>query len=94
MVQVLGIVAVQLAVTVAFAFTCLYVQPIKVCIETACKQVRRLHNLLTHWILKCLALHARAQRYVQSTPWPFYLSWGLSFGLLLVLACNERLRRK
>jgi hypothetical protein len=40
--------------------------------------------------------HARIlwQNYVRVNPWPFYLSWALSFGMLLVLACNERLRRK
>lgn len=34
------------------------------------------------------------QAYVRSNPWPFYLSWGLSFGLLLFISCSERLRRR
>ncbi len=38
--------------------------------------------------------HVSSQNYVRFNPWPFYLSWALSFGMLLVLACNERLRRK
>lgn len=44
--------------------------------------------------LLCTVLLVPLQMYVRSTPWPFYLSWGLSFGLLLVIACNERLRRR
>ncbi|KAL6754840.1 inhibitor of apoptosis-promoting Bax1-domain-containing protein [Haematococcus lacustris] len=32
--------------------------------------------------------------YVRTNPWPFYMSWGTAFGLMLVISCNERLRRR
>jgi FtsH-binding integral membrane protein len=32
--------------------------------------------------------------YVRQNAWPFYLSWALSFGMLIAMACSETLRRK
>jgi hypothetical protein len=34
------------------------------------------------------------QVYVRANPWPFYLSWGLSFVMIIALSCSETLRRK
>ncbi len=121
--QVFGIVALQLAVTVAFSFACLFVNPIKVRNATTWWRAQGPHvaralelraalctdggvhgprtgrgpppakrNAVRRALL-CAFAHL-AQTYVRSTPWPFYLSWGLSFGLLLVISCNEHLRRR
>eukprot|EP00884_Botryococcus_braunii_P021183 jgi/Botrbrau1/7749/Bobra.0159s0178.1 len=32
--------------------------------------------------------------YVRVNPWPFYVSWGLSFAMIIALSCSESLRRK
>ncbi|KAF8062055.1 hypothetical protein HT031_004315 [Scenedesmus sp. PABB004] len=32
--------------------------------------------------------------YVRTHSWPFYLAWGLAFGLLLVISCVEKARRQ
>ena len=32
--------------------------------------------------------------YVRQNAWPFYLSWALSFGMLIAMSCSESLRRK
>lgn len=32
--------------------------------------------------------------YVRQNAWPFYLSWALSFGMLIAMSCSETLRRK
>ncbi len=36
----------------------------------------------------------RAQTYVRVNLWPFYLSWFLSFGMIIALSCSERLRKQ
>ena len=37
---------------------------------------------------------ARAQLYVRLNRWPFYLSWFLSFGMIIAMSCSERLRKQ
>ena len=32
--------------------------------------------------------------YVRQNAWPFYLSWALSFGMLIAMSCSETLRRR
>ena len=34
------------------------------------------------------------QNYVRLNRWPFYLSWFLSFGMIIAMGCSERLRKK
>ncbi len=34
------------------------------------------------------------QAYLRANPWPFYVSWVISFVLMLVLVCVESARRK
>lgn len=34
------------------------------------------------------------QSYVRLNRWPFYLSWFLSFGMIIAMGCSERLRKK
>jgi hypothetical protein len=36
----------------------------------------------------------RAQSYVRVNLGPFYLSWFLSFGMVIALSCSERLRKQ
>lgn len=36
----------------------------------------------------------RRQNYVRVNLWPFYLSWFLSFGMIIAMSCSNRLRRQ
>ena len=35
-----------------------------------------------------------AQSYVRLNRWPFYLSWFLSFAMIIAMSCSERLRKQ
>lgn len=39
-------------------------------------------------------LPERTQAYVRVNGWPFYLSWILSFGIVIALSCSDRLRKQ
>lgn len=41
-----------------------------------------------------VAMFGAEQTYVRVNPWPFYLSWGLSFVMIIALSCSDTLRRK
>ena len=31
--------------------------------------------------------------YIRTNAWPFYMSWALSFGVLIALSCSDKIRR-